>query len=201
MKRLSWKYVAGLIDGEGCIDLQLIYHKDYPGQPYIRPRLRVTMAESAKPVLDIFNTNFGGGLNKRPRKFDNPNWQDAWEWGLTGKSIRPVLQNLVNHLIIKKEQARLLIWMIDHLMGKHVPDRVRERLQEEMKAMKRDPHRLSEAAVIELEKMLDGMTPDEVKASVKNCISCGKRMRPHAKSDSHISCRKITDAIVGLTDG
>lgn len=201
MKRLSWKYVAGLIDGEGCIDLQITYHKDYPGRPYISPRLRVSMAEAAKPVLEIFNANFGGGLSKRPRKFDNPNWQDAWEWSLHGKSLRPVLQNLVNHLIVKKEQAKLLIWMIDNLMGKHIPDRVRERLKEEMKAMKRDPHRLSEAAVIELEMMIDAMTEDEVRASVKLCKGCGKRMQRHAKTEYHSSCKNITDAIVGLTVG
>lgn len=155
MKRLSWKYIAGLIDGEGCLDVQFTYHKDYPGRPYIRPRLRVSMSENAVFVLELLQANLGGGLSKRPRKFDNPNWQDAYEWSAHGKGLRPILQNTVNHLYIKKEQARLLIWMIDNSMGKHVPDALREHLKEELKAMKRSPHRLSEVAVAEAEKILE----------------------------------------------
>lgn len=200
MKRLSWKYIAGLIDGEGCLDFQVTNHKDYPGRPYIRPRLRITMAESAKFVLEMLNVNFGGGLSVRPRKFDNLNWQDAWEWSVSGKSLRMVLQNLVNHMYIKKEQARLQIWMIDNLMGKHLPEGLRERLNEEIKAMKRDPHRLSEVAVAELEGMMSSMTETEVRDSAKICKACGRQMRRHTKTDYHTGCKKVADAIVGLTD-
>lgn len=201
MKRLSWKYVAGLIDGEGCLDFQITYHKEYPGRPYMRPRLRVTMTESAKEVLDILNTNFGGGLNTRAREFSNPNWQNAWEWGLYGKPLRPVLQNIVNHLIIKREQAKLMIWAIDNLMGKHIPDAVRERLKEEMKAMKRDPHRLSEVAVRDIQELMVNVADDDIRSTIKNCDVCGKRMRPHAKQNYHNECKKLADAIVGLTAG
>jgi hypothetical protein len=182
MKRLSWKYIAGLIDGEGCLDVQHTYNKNYPDSAYIRPRLRVTMSANAHFVLDMLHQNLGGGLSKRPRKFDNPNWQDAYEWSIEGKRARPVLQNIVNHLYIKKEQAKLLIWMIDNLMGKHAPVSVREHLKEELKAMKRDPHRLSEVAVAKAEVMMADVAEDEVRSSVKQCLGCGKHMRRHAKT-------------------
>lgn len=154
MKRLSWKYVAGLIDGEGCIDLQVSYHKDYPGRPYIRPRCRMTMSEPAKFLLELFNNNFEGDHHILLRSFDNPKWANAYCWGLHGKKLRPFLQNIVNHLILKKEQAKLAIWAIDNIMGKHVSNELRERLKYEMKAMKRDPHRLSETAVLEFKALM-----------------------------------------------
>ena len=147
MKRLSWKYIAGLIDGEGCIDLQITRHKDYPDTPYVRPRLRITLVESCAFLLDIFKNNFDGSCSLSKREFENPNWQNAYTWSVHGKKVRPILQNIVNHLYIKKEQARLAIWMIDNTLGKHVSKELREHLNNEIKAMKRDPHRLSETAV------------------------------------------------------
>lgn len=147
MKRLSWKYIAGLIDGEGCLDLQITNHKDYPGRPYIRPRVRLALVESSRFVLEILQANHGGSIFDDKRSKQNPVWQDACYWSVFGKQARPFLQNIVNHLEIKKEQAKILIWMIDNVMGKHVSKELREHLRDELKAMKRDPQRLSEKAV------------------------------------------------------
>jgi len=184
MKRLSWKYIAGLVDGEGCIDMQLTHHKQYPGRPYITPRIRVTMAECGIDPLKLLYANHGGGLSEAKRNKKNPNWQNAWSWVLGGKSARPFLQNIVNHLIIKKEQARLVIWMIDNVMGKHVNDELREHLHNELKAMKRDPHRLSEVAVIKCKELIElGAIKEYPKCNV-----CGKDMRPHTTRSSHIAC-------------
>lgn len=154
MKRLSWKYIAGLIDGEGCIDFQFSYHKDYPGRPYIRPRCRISMSEPAKFLLDILHNNFQGDHHIIKRSFKSPNWANAYCWGLHGKKLRPFLQNIVNHLYIKKEQAKLAIWTIDNIMGKHVSNELRQHLKNEMKAMKSDSHRLSETAVLKAKALM-----------------------------------------------
>lgn len=150
MKRLSWKYVAGLIDGEGCIDLQHIYHREYPDKHYYTPRVRVTLVESCRFVLEILQNNYGGSFQIKDRNFENPVWQNAVTWTIQGKKIRPFLQNIVNHLLIKKEQAKFCIWIIDNVMGKHTDEVLRESIHNELKAMKRDPHRLSEKAVLEI---------------------------------------------------
>lgn len=188
MKRLSWKYIAGLIDGEGCLDVQVTHHRDYPGRPYVRPRVRIGLADSSRFLLDILLANHGGSISERKVAHTNPAWQDSSSWSLIGKQARPLLQNIVNHLEIKKEQAKLLIWMIDNVMGKHIGEELREHLREELKAMKRDPQRLSEAAVHVAQELYKGNVEG------KDCSVCGKSMRPHAKQDSHIACR--TDAIV-----
>jgi hypothetical protein len=174
MKRLSWKYIAGIVDGEGCIDFQLNYHKDYPGKPYIAPRLRIAFSVSSKFILDMLLANHGGNLRDDKRSHKNSAWQDAAYWTLQGKALRPFLQNIVNHLYIKKEQAKLAIWMIDNVVGKHVNEEVREHLRQEMKAMKRDPHRLSEVAVLKADEILVEIVESKPWSREHDkCVGCG----------------------------
>lgn len=139
MKRLSWKYIAGFIDGEGCIDVQISKGN------YVTPRLRVALAEPGKEVLEHLQANFGGSLLKR--ESTNSNWSTAYSWEITGYAkVASLLRNIVNHLVIKKEQARLILWCESNLKGRHLNEDVRKCAIQELKAMKRDPHRLSERA-------------------------------------------------------
>ena len=80
MKRVSWKYLAGLIDGEGCIDVQVT---KIGVKFYIRPRLRIAMSDVALELLDMCQLNFGGHLSKRDNSH-NPNWNNATSWELAG---------------------------------------------------------------------------------------------------------------------
>lgn len=152
MKRLSWKYIAGFVDGEGCIDLQVRRYITPDGEErfYCRPRIRIAQIISGLGILENLKTNFSGNIYTKNRNCKNPNWQDAFYWTLEGKRLRPFLQNIVNHTIIKKEQIKLCIWMIDNVIGKHVEKEIRERLNDELRAMKRDSQRLSEVAVSEI---------------------------------------------------
>ena len=154
MKRLSWKYMAGLIDGEGCIDMQGSRDKR-DGTYYCRPRLRLIMSGIAgKEITEMCLANFGGSKDHN-RHFDNPKWQKPYGWCLTGKvDQRKFMQNIVNHLIIKKEQVKFSIWWIDNIMGKHVTEEVKRFGVDELKAMKLDPHRLSERAVIGIQSLM-----------------------------------------------
>ena len=139
MKRISWKYLAGFIDGEGCIDVQVTKGV------YIRPRLRLGMAQNAIALLGLIQNSLGGHIEHRESK--NPNWQDAvtLSWSGYNKAC-PVLRNVVNHLFLKREQARFCLWMETNIKGKQVGTEVRDAIREELKLMKRDPHRLSEKA-------------------------------------------------------
>jgi hypothetical protein len=142
MKRVSWKYLAGLIDGEGCIDLATTKVSE---QFYIQPRLRIGMANSALFLLEMNQLNFGGHLSSR--ESTNDKWQSSTTWALSGyKATCPVLRNVVNHLILKKEQARLCLWMETNLKGTRLEQDKLNAVREEFKLMKRDPHRLSEKA-------------------------------------------------------
>ena len=152
MKRVSWKYLAGLIDGEGCIDVQVTKIGD---KFYIRPRLRIAMSDVALELLEMCQLNLGGSLCKREHQTKNPNWNNATSWELAGyKQTCPTLRNVVNHLILKKEQARFCLWMETNLKGKHVGQECVDHCREVLKLMKRDPHRLSEQAQDEILAML-----------------------------------------------
>jgi|SRR5579859_2061882 len=155
MKRLPWKYLAGLIDGEGCIDARITKGV------YVSPRLRITMASVAKPVLDMVVNTCGGNLTHM--ESTNPNWSDKYEWcASTYKTACPVLRNVVNHLILKKEQARLFLWMETNIKGRQVGDTVRNAIREELTLMKRDAHRLSEIAQDRILGMLQSETATNV---------------------------------------
>lgn len=141
MKRLSWKYVAGLIDGEGCIDVQVT---NVGGESYVRPRVRIALVKPSEFVLEILKANHGGYLSQRP---GSGNHQDSVCWELCGYGrVCMLLRNLVNHLFIKREQTRFCLWMEENIKGKHVSTEVRDAIRDELKLQKRDPHRLSERA-------------------------------------------------------
>ena len=139
MKRVSWKYLAGLIDGEGCMDVQVTRGV------YVRPRLRLGMASNTLALLGLIQNSLGGHIEHRESK--NPNWQDAVTLSWSGyRQACPILRNVVNHLFLKREQARFCLWLETNIKGKQVSTEVRDAIREELKLMKRDPHRLSEKA-------------------------------------------------------
>lgn len=148
MKRLSWKYLAGLVDGEGCIDaMPGKYNTPQHTRFYIRPRLRIAMADSALDLLKMLHANHGGSLHSRAKHLVNPKWQSATSWELVGyRDTCPFLRNIVNHLVLKREQARLCLWMETHMKGQKVGQTAVDLIREELALMKRDSHRLSEAA-------------------------------------------------------
>lgn len=142
MKRLSWKYLAGLIDGEGCIDIVVNKRDDVY---YVQPRVRITMTIVAEELMDNICNNFAG--NREYRTTNNPKWQDSITWSASGYNRAcTFLRNITNHLIVKKEQARFALWMETNLKGRKLPAEAVTAVKDEMKLMKRDPHRLSEQA-------------------------------------------------------
>lgn len=153
MKRLSWKYMAGLVDGQGIIELE--ERKNVNGEGIrCHPRLRIILAgEPGKQMIADFVANFGGSLYSG--EVPQGNWQQAHTWVLMNATyLRKFLQNIVKHLKVKREQARFAIWWIDRFGKKQVPDEVRRFAHDELRAMKADPQRLSERASAQIERMM-----------------------------------------------
>jgi hypothetical protein len=95
---ISLEYLAGLVDGEGCIRLASSnkgkYKKYYP-------RLQVT--NTYKPICDTLVLEFGGAIHIKRNK--NPNWKTGYDWRLSGDAARNLIKQLEPLLIIKKEDA------------------------------------------------------------------------------------------------
>ena len=155
---MSPEYLAGIFDGEGCIDVQRMYPKTGKGRLYVRPRVRMCMANSALLVLQSLSSRFGGHLSLR--KSTKTTQQDSWslEW-LSQAAIKDILQTALPHLILKAEQAKLVLWWLDNASGRQVRntrfgttecfagiEQARAAFVEELRAMKQDPQRLSEGA-------------------------------------------------------
>lgn len=91
-------YLAGLVDGEGCIRLHPsnkgIYRKYYP-------RLQVT--NSYKLLLDMLVSQYGGAIHGPKR--GSISTKDCWDWRITGDKARQLLIDLIPFLIVKKEKA------------------------------------------------------------------------------------------------
>lgn len=147
MKRLPTKYLAGLIDGEGCIDFHLSHGS------YLRPRLRISLVSHCKDILEMIQNTYKGKIYFK--KSTNSNWQDVCNYELTGyKDVGYLLRNIKNFLHIKKEQAELILQLENSVRGKVVSDKAIRTIKEELKLMKKDSHRLSEKAVERILQML-----------------------------------------------
>ena len=144
------EYLAGLFDGEGCIDVQRMYPKEGRNRLYVRPRVRMCMTDSSRFLADQLRAKFGGHICTRKGK---QNQQNSWscEW-LSGDAIRHILNLILPHLILKAEQAKLALWWLDNASGRCTTagyagmEQARAAFAEELRAMKVDPQRLSERA-------------------------------------------------------
>lgn len=152
------EYLAGLFDGEGCIDVQRMYPRLGRNRFYVRPRIRMAMAENCRPLLEALHAKFGGGFYHR--KAHKKNQQGSWslEW-LSNDEIRRIIDLILPHLIVKAEQAKLVLWWLDNASGRQFRntrfgrnefyagmEQAREAFAEELRAMKTDPERLSDVA-------------------------------------------------------
>jgi len=98
MSKLTAAYLAGLIDGEGSLEIRK------KGRKY-EARIRVWMVnyELIKWLYD----SFGGFLGKR--EFDN-NCKTAYGWTIKGKKqVEPIIKKIRPYLKVKKNQAELII--------------------------------------------------------------------------------------------
>lgn len=150
---MSPEYLAGFFDGEGCIDCQYMYPKQAPGVFYVRPRLRIGLADVGRAVLEDLQKTFGGHLYRRAGQNDAQSASTSWEL-LTQQGVKDVLGMITPHLVIKRQQAQLVMWWLDNASGRYggrghrtQMTEARKLFADEIKLMKQDPQRLSERAV------------------------------------------------------
>ena len=157
--KVTPEYLAGLFDGEGCIDVQRMYPKNGKGRLYVRPRVRMCMADNARFLAAALHAEFGGHICSR--KAGKRNQQNSWsvEW-LSKGNMRHILNLILPHLILKAEQAKLVLWWLDNASGRYTiagyagMEQARAAFAEELRAMKRDPQRLSERAVKQIASLM-----------------------------------------------
>lgn len=115
MKEQIIGWLAGFIDGEGCLTISKQIRTNRPTDQF-RPLL--TIANTFKPSLDIFHKRYGGTLRfnkeKRQSKSGVP-WSDSWTWYCPMSKLRTVIEELLPYFIVKREQAVIMLMFLDHL--------------------------------------------------------------------------------------
>ena len=93
IKKTEWAYLAGIIDGEGCITS---YHNGY-GSYYVRIRI-----SQVDPVfLYWIQATFGGRIWSRPRH----GHEQFFTWGCESITAKQILVGVYPYLKLKKRQA------------------------------------------------------------------------------------------------
>lgn len=95
-------YVAGLIDGEGCIGIQ----KNSKHDLYYT-EVTIGMTSKALPILMEMKSTFGGGIQKKRDKTDR--WEEAHNWRIGGEGAASFLTKILPFLMLKRRQAELAI--------------------------------------------------------------------------------------------
>lgn len=90
-------YVAGLMDGEGCI------HLDVTKGRWYQPRVSVGMTEPALHLLTALQDEWGGTLYQMRKPTEK--WAAAWTWHLTGPVAAELLTAIRPFLRLKMDQA------------------------------------------------------------------------------------------------
>ena len=102
MKATDIAWAAGFIDGEGSIMIGRSWPTENNGVKTVKHHLRIQLANTHRPSLDMLQSLFGGAINLyRGRK------SETWMWTLTGSFLDKALPMLYLYFKAKREQARL----------------------------------------------------------------------------------------------
>ncbi len=107
MSKLTAAYLAGLIDGEGSIEIRKIKNEHSNGGVYYRPRIRVAVVD--KYIIQWLKDSFGGYIYVQRNSEKHNNWKDAYCWVVANqKLVGGILEKIYPYLRIKKESAIIL---------------------------------------------------------------------------------------------
>ena len=137
---LELAYLAGIIDGEGCID---IYKHDAGprGARKYRFTMRVTVGMGRPELPKWLQQLFGGTLGVSPAKFNGRSAE--WRWRVCSLKALYLLNKIYPYLVLKKDQAQIAMsfqklqssWQKTY-GGAKTPQVVMEQEEELWKALK-----------------------------------------------------------------
>lgn len=106
-----YAYLAGLIDGEGCICINKTGRRISNDEIKVEDNkqaliLRVIVTQKDGQVMDWLKGNFGGGVNLH---YKGTNTGYLHEWTLSHEKAGEILKKILPFLVIKKRQAEIAI--------------------------------------------------------------------------------------------
>ena len=101
-------YLAGSIDGEGCVSIQKSKPRRNCGYPYGRFDLMLSIENTDLRLMEWLKRNFGGRI-WTSRKRLKANHKFELHWRINSNKAAVLLEACLPFLVIKKEQARIAI--------------------------------------------------------------------------------------------
>lgn len=95
-------YLAGVIDGEGCITAIRDIRKKR-----IEVTFQICVRMSARNVIELFSELYGG--NVTVTKYKNNKWSTQYQWRASGERGEKLLWDILPYLRVKYEQAELYL--------------------------------------------------------------------------------------------
>ena len=110
MKETTKAYLAGIIDGEGCITIsRWRKHRNYRTPRY---ELRIIVVMTHKPTIDFISDNMPYGSSCFLHKPSVNGRKPSWKWVATNTFAAEILGHLLPYFITKRQQALLAIEFI-----------------------------------------------------------------------------------------
>lgn len=107
--KLSLEYLAGILDGEGCIFGQ---HDPRRAAGFIL-WVRINMCH--RPFIQMLAEQLNASVIVHRKDLKNSKHRAAYEVSLSGKKAAEFLRNVYPFLVIKQEEARLALILQDNL--------------------------------------------------------------------------------------
>jgi len=114
-------YVAGIIDGEGCIEFKWTnrIRRDRKGIPTYRTLIvRLEVPQVDGRLIDYLMETVKEGCRDIKRYPKNPTYQDQHRWRVGYHGVYRVLKQVYPYLIVKKEKAKLVVDHYDKKFNK-----------------------------------------------------------------------------------
>ncbi len=141
-------YLAGLIDGEGCIYGHTLKRDKYE---IIVARLSVKMVD--KEIIDWIYKTFGGFVYKK-RDDREKQYHTLWSWEVSkAEYLIPFLENIIPYLKLKKYRAKLLLDLKKRVLKtkklylKKIEEDDRKHREKILKALRNENQRLQRIEV------------------------------------------------------
>lgn len=106
-------WMAGFVDGEGCITISKQVRKNRPTPAY---RVFITISNTDYAVLEFFKLHYGGSIyNVHERRKDKRNikWSDTYDWYCPISSSKRFLRDILPYLRLKRKQAELCLEFLE----------------------------------------------------------------------------------------
>ena len=113
MNKIAYSYIAGLIDGEGCIRINRQLPKT--ARQNIRYKLEVSLHITTLPSIEFVNSFFPASSIYRVACKKYPNHKDAHQWTIWNKSAYSLLKSIQPYIVLKKEQVKSGLEFYEHL--------------------------------------------------------------------------------------